>query len=64
MAVRNQGLSYFDPKRKAFVLYPLDLPDIVDKHMNLSSMEMDGQGNLWLFGRKAESYVQSLYRRI
>jgi signal transduction histidine kinase/DNA-binding response OmpR family regulator/ligand-binding sensor domain-containing protein len=54
LADNLHGLCYFDPEKKIFKVHPLDLPEFVDKTMNLREMNMDPEGNFWLFGRKAE----------
>ena len=54
MSHNQYGLCHYDSTLGGFRVQNLDLPDFVDKHMNVGKMKKDPQGNFWLFGRKAE----------
>ncbi len=54
MSHNQHGLCWLDPGIGAFRVQALDLPEHVDKHMNVGLMKEDPQGNFWLLGRKAE----------
>ncbi|RLD72402.1 MAG: hypothetical protein DRJ29_05600 [Bacteroidetes bacterium] len=54
MSHNLHGLCYYDPESDVFRKQAMDLPDFVDKHMNVGVMKEDPQGNFWLLGRKTE----------
>lgn len=63
MSHNQHGLCYFDSISGVFRTEPLNLPEFVDKHMNVGRMKEDPQGNFWLFGRKAELAMFNPYTR-
>lgn len=54
MSHNQHGLCWFDAESEVFRIQAMDLPDNVEKHMNVGTMKEDPLGNFWLFGRKAE----------
>ncbi|RLD70903.1 MAG: hypothetical protein DRI98_06710 [Bacteroidetes bacterium] len=63
MSHNQYGLCWFDQERRAFRVQSMDLPDFVDKQMNVGTMKEDPEGNFWLFGRKAELASFNPYTR-
>jgi len=63
MSHNQHGLCRFDQASGVFRTHPIDLPDFVDKHMNVGEMKEDPLGNFWLFGRKAELASFNPYTR-
>ncbi|MEN8228981.1 MAG: ATP-binding protein [Bacteroidota bacterium] len=63
MSHNQHGLCWFDPDSDVFRIQAMDLPDDVDKYMNVGTMKEDPQGDFWLFGRKAELASFNPYTR-
>ena len=65
MSHNQHGLCWLDPEIGAFRELPLDLPEHVDKHMNVGLMKEDPQGNFWLLWKESRtSQIQSVYQGI
>jgi len=63
MSHNQYGLCWLDQNTGVFITQPMDLPEHVDKHMNVGLMKEDPQGRFWLLGRKAELASFNPYTR-